>query len=184
MDWELSLFNVVMVIIFYESFHAYLYFKSREVKREGKVSVRVLDVNEDNALTLNSIFFRNAIVFLSNRISEEVLTHEEGHVKQFNYVYAFLVLTAASLPVSTWLVIPAILVGKFLLWRMERSADLYAYTKYNIKYESVAEVPSSRIERLKAWVLDSHPPDYIRRKEEYYEKSNSLIKLLLNDLFS
>jgi len=184
MDWELPLFNIAIVIVFYETFHAYLYYKSKELKREGKISVRVLDINEENAVTLNSIFFRNTIVFLSNKIGEEVLTHEEGHTKQFNYIYAFLIAVAASLPVSTWLAIPAIPVGKFLLWRIERGADLYAYTKYNIKYESVAERPKSRIERLKAWVFDSHPPDYIRTKGEYYEKSNSLIKLLLKDLFS
>jgi hypothetical protein len=184
MNWELSLFNVALVIIFYESFHGYLYFKSKEVKREGNISVRVLDINEENAITLNSIFFRKSIVFLSNRIGKEVLTHEEGHVKQFNYIYAFLIIAAASLPISTWLVILAVPVGKFLLWRMERGADLYAYTKYNIKYESDAEVPKSRFQRLKAWVFDSHPPDHVRRKGEYYEKSNSLIKLLLNDLFS
>jgi hypothetical protein len=34
MDWEYSLFNIAIVIIFYESSHAYLYFKSEEVKRE------------------------------------------------------------------------------------------------------------------------------------------------------
>jgi len=184
MDWELSLFNIGIVVGFYETLHAYLYFKSKEVRREGKVSVRVLDVNEENAVTFNSIFFRNTIVFLSNRIDEEVLAHEEGHTKQFNYIYAFLIVTAALLPVSTLLAIPAILVGKYLLWKMERDADLYAYSKYNIKYMSNAQRPKSRIKRLKEWIFDSHPPDYIRTKEEYYEKRNSLIKLLLKDLFS
>jgi hypothetical protein len=184
MDWELSLVNVAIVIAFYELFHAYLYYKSKGVRREGKINVRVLDINEENAITLNSIFFRNTIVFLSNKIGEEVLRHEEGHVKQFNYIYAFLVAIAALLPVSTLLAIPAIPIGKYLLWKMERNADLYAYSKYNIKYMSNAQRPKSGIERLKEWVLDSHPPDYIRTKEEYYEKKNSLIKLLLKDLFS
>jgi hypothetical protein len=184
MDWELSLVNVAIVIAFYELSHAYLYFKSREVRREGKVNVRVLDINEENAITLNSIFFRNTIVFLSNKISEEVLRHEEGHVKQFNYIYAFLVAVAALLPLNTLLAIPAIPIGKYLLWKMERDADLYAYIKYNVKYESDAERPKRKLDRIKAWIFDSHPPDWIREKEEYYEKRNSLIKLFLEDLFS
>jgi hypothetical protein len=184
MDWELSLFNIAIVIVFYESFHAYLYYKSKEVRKEGKISVRVLDINEENAVTLNSIFFRNTIVFLSNKIDEKILTHEEGHTKQFNYIYAFLIAVAALLPVSTLLAIPAILVGKYLLWKMERDADLYAYSKYNIKYMSNAQRPKSRIERLKEWIFDSHPPDWVREKEEYYEKKNSLIKLFIQDLSS
>jgi hypothetical protein len=184
MDWELSLVNVAIVITFYELSHAYLYFKSREVRREGKVNVRVLDINEENAITLNSIFFRNTIVFLSNKISEEVLRHEEGHVKQFNYIYVFLVAIATLLPLSDFIAILAVLLGKFLLWKMERDADLYAYTKYNIRYMSNTQRPRSWVERLKEWIFDSHPPDYIRAKEEYYEKKNSLIKLLLKDLFS
>jgi len=184
MDWELSLFNIAIVIVFYESFHAYLYYKSKEVRKEGKISVRVLDINEENAVTLNSIFFRNTIVFFSNKIDEKILTHEEGHIKQFNYIYVFLIFVAALLPLSIFIAILAVPLGKYLLWKMERDADLYAYTKYNIKYESVAERPKSKIDRIKAWVLDSHPPDWVREKEEYYEKKNSLIKLLLKDLFS
>ncbi|MEJ2780592.1 conjugal transfer protein [Stygiolobus sp. CP850M] len=184
MDWELSLFNIAIVIVFYESFHAYLYYKSKGVRREGKVNVRVLDINEENAITLNSIFFRNTIVFLSNKISEEVLRHEEGHTKQFNYIYVFLVAIAALLPVSTLLAIPAVLLGKFLLWKMERDADLYAYIKYNVKYESGAERPKRKLDRIKAWIFDSHPPDWVREKEEYYQKKNSLIKLFLEDLLS
>ncbi|WP_196489258.1 conjugal transfer protein [Sulfolobus acidocaldarius] len=184
MDWFLSLFNIILVLVFYEVFHGILYYKSREVKREGRISVRVLDINEENAVTLNSIFFRNTIVFLSNKIDEKILTHEEGHTKQFNYIYAFLIAVAALLSISTLLAIPAILVGKFLLWKMERDADLYAYTKYNIKYESVAERPKSKIDRIKAWVFDTHPPDWVREKEEYYEKKISLIKLFIQDLTS
>jgi hypothetical protein len=170
MDWELSLFNIMIIIGYYESFYAYLYFKSKELKRKGRISVRVLNINEENAITLNSLFFRNSMVFLSDKINERILRHEEEHTKQFNYIYAFLIAVAALWPVSTLLAIPAILVGKFLLWKMERDADLYAYTKYNIKYESIAEWTKSKIERLKSWLFDSHPPDYIRTKEEYYKK--------------
>jgi hypothetical protein len=184
MDWELSLFNIAIVIVFYESFHAYLYYKSKEVRKEGKISVRVLDINEENAVTLNSIFFRNTIVFLSNKIDEKILTHEEGHIKQFNYIYVFLIVVAVLLPLSDFIAIPAVLLGKFLLWKMERDADLYAYTKYNVKYESGVERPKSKIDRIKAWIFDSHPPDWIRKEEEYYEKKNILIKLFLEDLLS
>jgi hypothetical protein len=184
MDWFLSLFNIIIIMGFYEGAHGFLYFKSSEVKKEGRISVRVLDINEENAITLNSIFFRNTIVFLSNKISEEVLRHEEGHTKQFNYIYAFLIAVAALLPLSNFIAIPAVLLGKFLLWKMERDADLYAYIKYNVKYESEIERPDSRIERLKSWIFDSHPPDYIRKEEKYYQKKISLIKLLISDLFS
>ena len=184
MDWFLSLFNIILVLVFYEGFHGILYYKSREVKKEGRISVRVLDINEENAVTLNSIFFRNTIVFLSNKISEEVLRHEEGHTKQFNYIYVFLIVVAVLLPLSDFIAIPAVLLGKFLLWKMERDADLYAYTIYNIRYMSNAQRPRSRIERLKGWVFDSHPPDWVRGEKEYYEKKIGLIRLLLKDLFS
>jgi hypothetical protein len=184
MNWELSLFNIVIVVGFYETLHAYLYYKSKEVKREGKVSVRVLDIGEENAVTLNSLFFRNAIVFLSNKIDERIWRHEEGHTKQFNYIYAFLIVVAALLPLSDLVAIPAVLVGKFLLWKMERDADLYAFSRCNIRYMSNVQRPKSRVERLKGWVFDSHPPDWVRKEEKYYEKRNSLIKLLLKDLFS
>jgi len=183
MDWELSLFNIAIVIVFYESFHAYLYYKSKEVRKEGKISVRVLDINEENAIALNSLFFRNSIVFLSDKLNDRILRHEEGHINQFNYIYAFLILVAVVLPLNNIITIPAVLLGKFLLWKMERDADLYAYT-INIKYMSNAQRPESRIERLKEWVLDSHPPDWVREKEEYYEKRNNLIKLFLEDLLS
>jgi len=56
-DWELSLFNIMIIIGYYESFYAYLYFKSKEFKRKGRISVRVLNINEENAVTLNSFFF-------------------------------------------------------------------------------------------------------------------------------
>nr|WP_011225154.1 hypothetical protein [Sulfolobus islandicus]CAG38189.1 hypothetical protein [Sulfolobus islandicus] len=187
MNWGPSLFNIILVLLLYESFHAYFYFKSKEVRREGKISIRVLNMNEENAITLNSLFFRNSIVFLSDKLNDRILRHEEGHTKQLNYIYVFLLAVAALLPVISNFTIPAVLLGvllgKFLLWHMERAADLYAYTKYNIKYESAAVRPK-RIERLKSWILDSHPPDWVRAKEEYYEKKNSLIKLLLRDLLS
>jgi hypothetical protein len=184
MNWELSLVNISMVIGFYELSHAYLYYKSREVRKEGKVDIRVLDINEGNALALNSLFFQNTIIFLSNKISEEVLRHEEGHIKQFNYLYVYLIAVASLLSLDTLIVIPAVFMGKFLLWEMERDADLYAFTNYNIRYMSNVKRPESRIERLKYWMLDSHPPDWVREKEEYYEKNYSLVKLLLKDLFS
>jgi hypothetical protein len=184
MDWELSLFNIVIVVGFYETLHAYLYYKSKEVRKEGKISVRILDINEENAVTLNSIFFRNTIVFLSNKIDEKILTHEEGHTKQFNYIYTFLIAVAALLPLGVFVAVIAVPLGKFLLWKMERDADLYAYIKYNVKYESSAERPKRKLDRIKAWLFDTHPPDYIRKEENYYEKRNNLIKLFLEDLLS
>jgi hypothetical protein len=182
MDWFLSMFNLVLVMTFYEGLHGLLYYKSKEVKREGKTRIRVLDIGEENAVTLNSIFFRNTIVFLSDKINEKILRHEEGHMKQFNYVYAFLLSVAFLFPVNNLVVIPGVFIGKFLLWEMERDADLYAYYNYGIKYESKAERPKSRLERLKEWVLDSHPPDYIRKENKYYEKNNNLFVLFLQDL--
>jgi len=184
MDWFLTLFNIILVLVFYEGFHGIIYCKSREVKKEGRISVRVLDINEENAIALNSLFFRNSIVFLSDKLNDRILRHEEGHIKQFNYIYAFLIFIAAVLPLSNIITIPAVLLGKILLWKMERDADLYAYIKYNVKYESVAERPKSKIDRIKAWVFDTHPPDWVREKGEYYQKKNNLIKLLLKDLFS
>jgi hypothetical protein len=184
MDWGLSILNIILVIGFYEGAHGFLYFKSKELKREGRIKVRILDVNEDNAIALNSLFFRNVVVFLSDKIDERILRHEEGHINQFNYIYTFLIAVAALLPINSLVAIPAILIGKFLLWKMERDADLYAYSKYNIRYESATERPKSRIERLKCWLLDSHPPDYIRKEEKYYEKKTSLLNLFIQDLFS
>jgi len=75
-DWELSIFNIMIIIGYYESFYAYLYFKSKELKRKGRISVRVLNINEENAVTLNSLLFRNSMVFLSDKINERILRHE------------------------------------------------------------------------------------------------------------
>jgi len=184
MDWFLSLFNIILIMGFYEGFHGVLYYKSREVKKEGRISVRVLDINEENAIALNSLFFRNTVVFLSDKINERILRHEEGHINQFNYIYAFLILVAAVIPLNIIIIVPAIFIAKLLLWKMERDADLYAYTKYNIKYESGAERPKSKIDRIKAWLFDTHPPDWVREKEEkYYEKKN-ILKLFINDIVS
>ncbi|MCI4397187.1 MAG: conjugal transfer protein [Thermoprotei archaeon] len=184
MDWSLTILNLVLVIGFYEGFHGYLYFRSKGVKKEGKIEIRVLNINEENAIALNSLFFRNVVVFLSDKINERILRHEEGHINQFNYIYLFMIAVAALLPINTLLAIPAILIGRIMLWKMERDADLYAYSKYNVKFESDAERPKSKIDRIKAWLFDSHPPDWVRTKEEYYEKKNSLIKLFIQDLFS
>jgi hypothetical protein len=184
MDWFLSVLNVLLVVGFYEGVHGYLYFSSKGLRKEGKISLRVLNKGEENAVTLNSLFFRNTIIFLSNKIDERILRHEEGHIKQFNYVYALMVAVAALLPFTNAILIPAVILGKFLWWKAERDADLYAYYNYNVKYESDAERPKSRVERLKAWLLDSHPPDYVRKEEEYYEKKNNLVKLFVHDLLS
>ncbi|BBG27811.1 hypothetical protein IC007_2365 [Sulfuracidifex tepidarius] len=184
MNLELSLFNVAIVIAIYESFHAYLFYKSREIEKKGRISIRILNNEEENAIALNSFFFRNTIVFLSNEINEKILRHEEGHLKQPNYIYAFLLLVAALLPLSYIIAVPAVFIGKFLLWKMERDADLYAYRLYNVKYESDVFRPKSRIERLKAWIFDTHPPDYMRKIEEYYDKKMNILKLFIRDLFS
>jgi len=184
MDWFLSAFNVLFVVGLYEGVHGYLYFSSKELGKEGKISLRVLDRGEENAVTLNSLFFRDTIVFLSDKIDERILRHEEGHARQFNYVYALMVAVAALLPLAKIVLIPAVVLGKFLWWKTERDADLYAYYRYNVKYESGAERPKSRVERLKAWILDSHPPDWVREREEYYQKKNNLIKLFVQDLLS
>jgi hypothetical protein len=66
----------------------------------------------------------------------------------------------------------------------ERAADLYAYYNFNVKYSSDQQRPKSKIDRIKAWLFDTHPPDWVREKEEYYEKKNILIKLFLEDLLS
>lgn len=168
----------------YELLHANLYRGSREVRKEGKLSIRVFDIGEHNAITLNSIFFRNAIVFLSPQIDESILRHEEGHTRQFNYIYAFLIVVGALLPLSPLTSIPAVILGKLILWKMERDADLYAYYNYNIMYNLQVERPRSRLKRLMAWLLDSHPPDYIRSSKEYYDKKTNIVKLFISDLLA
>ena len=173
-----------LVIVLFELFHANLYRKSREVRREGKLSIRVYDIGELNALTLNSIFFRNAIVFLSPQIDEGILRHEEGHARQFNYIYAFLIVVGALLPLSPLVSVPAVVLGKLILWKMERDADLFAYSYYNIMYKTQVTRPRSRVKRLMAWLLDSHPPDYIRSMKEYYDKKTNILKLFIWDLLT
>ena len=180
----LSFFPIAMTffLLIYEYRNYRLLKKARFLyEKDGKYYQ--IESEEDNAITIKSIVFGKNVIIIGKE-NKEVLAHEEGHLHQPYFIYYFLVVSALAISYNV-LTIPGLLVlYKAAFLHYEREADLYAYYHYNIKYSSEQQRPKSKIDRIKAWLFDTHPPDWVREKGEYYEKSNSLIKLLLKDLFS
>lgn len=143
--------------------------------------------DDDNAITITS-FFGNGIVLLSDSVSNSVIYHELGHLRQKKELYLFLITFAAAFAIAfsydVVLLILLLLVYKMFFAHLEREADLYAYTIHNVKYNTQkATRPERKIARLKAWIFDLHPPDWVRTREEYYDRRKNIICLFLEDVF-
>ncbi|WP_338601366.1 conjugal transfer protein [Sulfolobus tengchongensis] len=143
--------------------------------------------DDDNAIAVTSIFFGNAIILLSDHVNDSVIYHEYGHLRQREEVYTALFLLGILFSIafqSYPFLLPVLLLSfRFFFMHLERSADLYAYKVYNTRYEPKhPERPKNRIERLKAWLFDSHAPDWVRIKDEYYNERKNIIYLFLKDI--
>ncbi|NON63525.1 hypothetical protein [Acidianus sp. RZ1] len=136
---------------------------------------------QPNGYTYNG-FFTKAIV-LTGGIDPEILVHEEGHTMQPNPLYVsvlpFTPLIHYNIYVSVALMV---ITYKLLVYYYERRADIYAYAKYGIKYKAEIRRPASRWERLKEWAFDTHAPDWVREREEYYQKNVWLLSLFWQDI--
>nr|WP_020936627.1 hypothetical protein [Saccharolobus solfataricus]CDF66429.1 conserved conjugative plasmid protein [Saccharolobus solfataricus P2] len=180
----LSFFPVALAFLLF----VYEYRNYRLIKRakflyeKGGVKYYQIESNEDNAITIKSILFGKNVIIIGSD-NDKVLAHEEGHLRQPYFTYYFLVLSALGISYNILTIPILLIIYKMMFLHYERDADLYAYRVYNIRYESSAERPIKRIERLKAWIFDTHPPDYIRKEEEYYKKTN-ILKLFIRDLLS
>jgi len=170
-------------LLIYEYRNYRLLKKARFLYEKDGIKYYQIESEEDNAITIKSVLYGKNIVIVGKE-DFRILAHEEGHLHQPYFIYYFLTISALAISYNV-LTIPGLLVlYKAVFLHYEREADLYAYYHYNIKYSSEQQRPSRRIDRLKEWVFDTHPPDWVREKEEYYEKKNSLIKLFLEDLLS
>jgi hypothetical protein len=180
----LSFFPIAMTffLLIYEYRNYRLLKKARFLYEKDGIKHYQIESEEDNAITIKSIVFGKNVIIIGKE-NKEVLAHEEGHLHQPYFIYYFLVVSALAISYNV-LTIPGLLVlYKAVFLHYEREADLYAYYHYNIKYSSEQQRPSRRIDRLKEWVFDTHPPDYIRKEEKYYEKKN-ILKLFINDIVS
>ncbi|WP_052292155.1 hypothetical protein [Saccharolobus islandicus] len=181
----LSFFPVALTfLLFIYEFRNYrLIKKARFLYEKDNVKYYQIESNEDNAITIKSIVFGKNVIIIGKE-DFKILAHEEGHLHQPYFIYYFLVISALAISYNILTIPFLLIIYKAMFLHYERDADLYAYYNFNVKYSSDQQRPKSKIDRIKAWVFDTHPPDYIRTKEEYYEKKNSLIKLFLEDLLS
>nr|WP_187395306.1 conjugal transfer protein [Sulfolobus islandicus] len=175
---------VAFLLLVYEYRNYRLLKKAKFLYEKDGVKYYEIEGDEDNAITIKSVVFGKNVIIIGKK-NEKILAHEEGHLKQPYFMYYFFVISAFLIAYNIFTIPLLLFMYKLMFLHYERAADLYAYNKYHVKFESTTARPAKRIDRIRAWIFDTHPPDWVRAKEEkYYEKKNSLIKLLLNDLLS
>jgi hypothetical protein len=157
--------------------------KAKYLYNKEGIKYWVVNSDDPNAITIKSVLYGKNIVIVGKE-DFRILAHEEGHLHQPYFIYYFLTISALAISYNILTIPFLLIIYKAMFLHYERAADLYAYYNFNVKYSSDQQRPKSKIDRIKAWLFDTHPPDYIRKEEKYYEKRNSLIKLFLEDLFS
>ncbi|BDB97459.1 conjugal transfer protein [Saccharolobus caldissimus] len=178
-----SILDFAFLFFIYELRNYRLLKRAKYLCKIGTVKVYQIESEDPNAITIKSLIFGKSIIFVG-RITKEIYAHEEGHLHQPNFMFYFLIAAALMIAYNVLTVPLLLIVYKIMFWHYERDADLYAYRLYNVKYESDVFRPKSQIERLKAWIFDTHPPDYVRKIEEYYDKKTNILKLFIHDLIS
>ncbi|BBG27297.1 conjugal transfer protein [Sulfuracidifex tepidarius] len=180
----LSFFPIALAffLFIYEFRNYRLLKKARFLYEKDDVKYYQIESDEDNAITIKSIIFGKNVIIIGKE-NKEVLAHEEGHLHQPYFIYYFLTISALAISYNILTIPFLLIIYKAMFLHYERAADLYAYYNFNVKYSSDKQRPKSKIDRIKAWVFDTHPPDYVRTKEEYYKKTN-ILKLFIRDLLS
>jgi hypothetical protein len=114
--------------------------------------------------------------------------HELGHLVFDNFIAdAFLdasILFPILLLPFPWNFIGALLLyiaSKWVKKNWERRADIFAYEMTGLKYSPI-QLEKSKIVLLFRWLFETHPPEIVRTKEEYYKKEIPLIKLFFKSL--
>jgi len=189
MDITLVPFTMVVFLMIYE-IRNYMLLRSSTFLYE-EYGIKFYEHNkirdDDNAVAIVSIFFKDSIIFYG-KVNDNVVYHELGHLKQKKEIYLFLIIFPTIFTIAfsfnPLLIITLIPLYKLFFVHLERKADLYAFTIYNMMYiAQKTERPLSRLKRLKEWIFDSHPPDWIRTRKEYYDRRKNSICLFIEDIF-
>jgi hypothetical protein len=114
--------------------------------------------------------------------------HELGHLifDDFitdSFLYASVLLPVLLVPLP-WNFVGALLLyiaSKWVKKNWERRADIFAYQMTGLKY-SPMQLEKSKVILLFHWLFETHPPEIVRTKEEYYKKEIPLIKLFFESL--
>jgi len=114
--------------------------------------------------------------------------HELGHLVYDDFIADSFLDASVLLPILIlpfpWNFIGALLlyiISKWIKKNWERRADIFAYEMTGLKYSPI-QLEKSRIILLLRWLFETHPPEIIRTKDEYYKKEIPLIKLFFKSL--
>jgi hypothetical protein len=114
--------------------------------------------------------------------------HELGHLIFDDFIAdsfldASVLLSILLLPLP-WNFTGALLLyiaSKWVKKNWERRADIFAYEMTGLKYSPI-QLERSKVILLFRWLFETHPPETVRTKEEYYKKEIPLIKLFFESL--
>ncbi|WP_218265732.1 hypothetical protein [Saccharolobus shibatae] len=170
----------VLLIGIIKQYTQYIIIRKRAKEHDGIIYA---ESETPNAAALT---FVNKIIIYGKlgSLSKFALLHESYHLKQKKLALLQLIIMAfftSLLSYSLFFLITIYLSYIMINWKIEQDADLYAF-KNATTYEARYPRPKSRIIRFLVWILDSHPPDYIRISEEYRRKN--IYYLFLKDIFT
>ena len=177
--------SVIVFIVSFTSFFIKQAVQYAVATRYGKRSGNIIYVESDSPNAAAITFF-NVVVVSGDLggLSEFAMLHERYHLRQkaASILQALAVSAAASMIVVSPLALAAIYFTYVLTsWKIERDADKYAVENGAV-YVPRYNRPKSRVVRLIIWLLDTHPPDYIRVREDYTKKC--IYSLFIEDIFT
>nr|WP_012386939.1 hypothetical protein [Sulfolobus islandicus]ABE99610.1 hypothetical protein [Sulfolobus islandicus] len=177
---SLTIFVSVLFIGIVKQYIQYIIIRRNSREDENTL---YLDSEIPNA---SALVFANKIIIYGKlgSLSEFAILHESYHLKQKKLALiqlAAVALFSALLPFSLFSLLGIYFSYVLTNWKIEKDADLYAFSRGG-KYEARYKRPKSRLARLIAWLLDTHPPDYIRISEEYRRKN--IYYLFIKDIIS
>ena len=177
--------SVIVFIVSFTSFFIKQAVQYAVAARYGKRAGDVIYVESDSPNAAAITFF-NVVVVSGDLggLSGFAMLHERYHLRQklASVLQALAVSATASMIVVSPLALAAVYFTYVLTsWKIERDADKYAVENgavYTPRYSR----PANRLVRLIAWLLDTHPPDYIRAREDYTKKC--VYSLFIEDVFT
>ena len=127
-------------------------------------------------------------LFVGEEPNSHAYYHELGHLifDRFwldPFLESLLLIPLFLLPVP-WAWIGAFftfVTEKWVKKNWERRADIFAYEVTGLKYSPI-QLEKSKVTLLFRWLFETHPPEIVRTKEEYYKKEIPLIKLFFESL--
>ncbi|AAY79911.1 conjugal transfer protein [Sulfolobus acidocaldarius] len=170
----------ISLMVFYEATMYRLVKNSVYLYRINNVEVRLLDRGEENAIYVNTLLLKKKIILLKRDLPETILKHELGHVEQVNIYYLGLILAPWVASCNVLLLIPLAFTIKAIGVYLEYKADKAVGKP--LKFNDPKPRPKSRLKRLYAWILENHPPDWVRMREDYLQKN--IVTLFLRDILN